>query len=54
MRLSPFRISPLQLPDELISSIGGSTGVKAAVKAVQAIVRMGAMAKMAKKEGGAA
>jgi len=35
-------------PDELINSIGGSTGVKAAAKAVQAVVRLGAMAKKSK------
>ena len=35
-------------PQELIDSIGGSTGVVAAAKAVQAVVRLGAMAKATK------
>ena len=44
-------------PDNLINSIGGSTGVRGAAKAVQAVVRLGAMAKVSKKkaeEGAAA
>lgn len=37
-------------PTELIGSFGGSTGVKAAAKAVQAVVRLGAMAKASKQQ----
>jgi len=41
-------------PDVLINSIGGSTGVASAAKAVQAVVRLGAMAKSSKKAAEAA
>ena len=35
-------------PEEFIAGIGGSTGVASAAKAVQAVVRLGAMAKASK------
>lgn len=41
-----------QLPAEFVASIGGSTGVRAAAKAVQAAVRLGKMMKDNQKENG--
>jgi len=39
-----------ELPHEVIDTIGGSSGVAAAAKAVLAVVRLGALAKKSKKE----
>jgi len=39
-------------PEQLIKGIGGSTGVVSAAKAVQAVVRLGNMAKKSKAAEG--
>ena len=41
-------------PEERINSFGGSTGVRGAAQAVQAVVRLGAMAKKSKANAAAA